>query len=238
MIDRLRNMIATRGVVGTLKAAKHEAEKRLRRWSRRGRENAARDVAFDHSVGIDTHAKVEFTELDVADHADLVAYQPSPPDTVLELIDRAAIDHARFTFIDLGAGKGRPCFVAARRPFRKIVGVELSEQLCAAARTNLAALRDRERRCADVSFTCGDATTYELPAGPTVVYMYNPFGGDPMARLVAHLERSLTATPRELWVLYYNCACRQLFDNSAAFTRVDAGEGGDPWAIYRSACST
>jgi predicted RNA methylase len=244
MLRKLRNLVASRGVLGTLEVVRAAVVQRvrgqLRRVSPEARANAARDVAFDQSVGIDTHGKVPFAKLDVRDQdlAQLVAYQPSPPETVLTLIDRAKLDCERFAFVDLGAGKGRPCFVAARRPFRKIVGVEFSSDLCEAARANLAALRDPERRCSDIAFACQDATTFELPSGPCVIYMYNPFGAEPMGRLVAHLERSLAAQPRELWVLYYNAACRQLFDKSAAFTLLDGGEPmpnvPDPWAIYRS----
>lgn len=239
-MGKLRDLVATKGVLGTLAAVARVVRSKVQRVTPRARAAIARDRAFDRSLGIDTHGKTPFSKLDVRgqDLAQLVAYQPSPPQTVLELIDRAKLDCSRFAFIDIGAGKGRPCFIAAHRPFRAIIGVEFSAQLCDAARSNLTNLHDPDRRCQDITFACCDATTYELPPGPCVIYMYNPFGADPMARLVAHVERTLASEPREVWVLYYNATCRQLFDQSPAFGLIDAGgatdEIPDPWAIYRS----
>ena len=33
------------------------------------------------------------------------------------------MDHRQFTFIDLGSGEGRALMLAARHPFRRIIGV-------------------------------------------------------------------------------------------------------------------
>lgn len=41
------------------------------------------------------------------------------------------------TFVDLGAGKGRAMLLASELPFRRIVGVEFSPELCDVARRNL-----------------------------------------------------------------------------------------------------
>lgn len=41
-------------------------------------------------------------------------------------------------FLDLGSGKGRMVLSAARFPFRRIIGVELSNDLTAIARRNVA----------------------------------------------------------------------------------------------------
>ena len=48
-------------------------------------------------------------------------------------------------FLDLGAGKGRMLLAASRYPFRRVIGVELSDRLAAIARSNVAAFRLRAR---------------------------------------------------------------------------------------------
>ena len=44
-------------------------------------------------------------------------------------------------FIDLGSGMGRMVLEAARYPFKRVIGVELVEQLHDLARANLASTR-------------------------------------------------------------------------------------------------
>ena len=44
----------------------------------------------------------------------------------------------RYTFLDIGAGKGRALLVAAESPFNEVVGVELNPSLAAIARNNIA----------------------------------------------------------------------------------------------------
>src|SRR6185503_12151373 len=49
------------------------------------------------------------------------------------------------TFIDFGCGKGRVVHQAARWPFRRVIGVEVSPELAEIARAGLAARRHRHR---------------------------------------------------------------------------------------------
>src|ERR1700719_3166712 len=42
-----------------------------------------------------------------------------------------------YTFVDIGAGKGRALLLAAELPFRKVIGVELSEELARIAQKNI-----------------------------------------------------------------------------------------------------
>ena len=43
-----------------------------------------------------------------------------------------------YGFVDVGAGKGRALLLAAELPFRKIIGVELNEELTRIAQKNVA----------------------------------------------------------------------------------------------------
>ena len=49
------------------------------------------------------------------------------------LRDAPVRDVSGYTFVDLGSGKGRMLFVAAERPFRRVIGVEFSRSLHAEA---------------------------------------------------------------------------------------------------------
>jgi len=109
-----------------------------------------------------------------------------------------------FTFVDLGCGKGRPLLVATEFPFRDLVGVELSSQLAADAQKNAAVFRQRFPDRVPVRVENGDASIFAYPPGHLVVFLYNPFGAEVIAKVVAGIEAALAAEERTIFVVYYN----------------------------------
>jgi len=85
-------------------------------------------------------------------------YQPTDEALFREMMSALPIAYERFTFIDIGSGKGRALLMAAEYPFRRIVGVELLPELHAIARENIAKCADRR-----VELLCTDARDYEFP---------------------------------------------------------------------------
>lgn len=112
------------------------------------------------------------------------------------------VDRARSVFLDYGCGKGRACLVAARLGFARVIGVELSEPLAQAARSNLAGMRGR--RTAHTEVVVEDARTFRVPPDVAVVYFFNPFVGLTLETVVANLRRSIHVAPRELWIVFFN----------------------------------
>ena len=70
----------------------------------------------------------------------------------------------RDVFVEFGCGKGRVVHQAARRPFRRVVGVEISPVLAEAARSGLAA-RSHQHRCRDVEImsVAGEVRRFRPP---------------------------------------------------------------------------
>jgi SAM-dependent methyltransferase len=114
--------------------------------------------------------------------------------------ERLRLDYHRFTFVDVGSGKGRALLLASDYAFREIIGVELSPELDRVARSNIARYAGAaETR---VSSLQGDAADFRWPAGPLVIYMWNAFTRPVMERVFANLETSLMEQPRELYLVY------------------------------------
>ena len=111
------------------------------------------------------------------------------------------IDHRDFTFIDLGSGKGRALMLAAGYPFQQIIGVEFSAALHSIAMRNLE-IYSGPRLCSDIRCVCGDAAEFKFPDVPLVVLLSNPFVGDVMRQVVTNIEKSVTSSPRPVYVLY------------------------------------
>lgn len=123
-----------------------------------------------------------------------------------------------FTFVDLGAGKGRPAMVASEFPFEQVIGVELSPQLVDQARRNVRVFRQRHPDHAPIRVDNMDAGAFHFPGGDLVLFLYNPFGEAVIRRVVANIEK-LLVQPRSLFVIYYNPVYGACFDASPLLTR-------------------
>jgi hypothetical protein len=104
-------------------------------------------------------------------------------------------------FIDFGSGKGRVVFQAARYPFARVVGVEISEALNEVARRNVE--RNRHRLvCQNVVLVTTDAAGFEVPDDMTVAYFFYPFSGSTFERVLENIVASLDRRPRRVTLIY------------------------------------
>jgi SAM-dependent methyltransferase len=107
------------------------------------------------------------------------------------------------SFLDIGCGKGRVVAQAARRPFRRVIGVELSPELAESARRLLAG-EERRRRCGEVEIVVADVTAWEVPDDVTYVYVYNALSGTALSAMLHRIAESAVRSPRRLLLLYAN----------------------------------
>jgi SAM-dependent methyltransferase len=140
-------------------------------------------------------------EYPTALYADAVAYE-TPDYWYVRKIARTLADEgaSNEVFFDLGSGKGRILCVMARWPYKKVMGIEMSADLCEAARANAHRMR---RKRAPIEVLCADAATADLSTG-TVFFLFNPFGRDTLRSVILNIERSLRNTPRQVRLVFYN----------------------------------
>jgi SAM-dependent methyltransferase len=131
-------------------------------------------------------------------------YQPTEPALFHEMLASLNIQFDEFTFIDVGSGKGRALLLASDYPFRKIVGVELFPALDRVARENISKYKSETQRCFAMEAMCGDASEFQFPAEPLIVYLFNPLPEAALEKMLRNLERSLGSHPRAVYVLYHN----------------------------------
>ncbi|HTD34986.1 MAG TPA: class I SAM-dependent methyltransferase [Candidatus Elarobacter sp.] len=150
-------------------------------------------------------------------------YEPTPVGQAEALLDASPLAPERATFVDLGAGMGRVVMLAARRPFRAVIGVEISPALVEIARENLSTLHDPNRTVRDVKIVRADAAEYAFPRGDLVVFMYNPFHGPVLDAVLAKL---CALADRDVVLLYHTPVDRAAIDATKAFeTIADLGFG-------------
>jgi SAM-dependent methyltransferase len=138
-------------------------------------------------------------------------YRPLPP-----------IDE--FTFVDLGAGMGRPVMLASQFPFHAAMGVELNPTLAGIARRNLRLWKAAGRALAPMKIICGDAAGFEFPQGPCVAFLFNPFGAPVLRQIVAKWSRSFANRAGQLDVLYVNNEQESVLERHAGFARLFQGQ--------------
>lgn len=109
-----------------------------------------------------------------------------------------------FSFIDFGAGMGRAVLVAAQRPFRQVIGVELNPILVRTAKRNLAVWRSAGRARSPMKVIHQDAAEFALPAGPCLAFLFNPFGATVMRQLVKAWKKAQAGRAEAIDILYVN----------------------------------
>jgi SAM-dependent methyltransferase len=112
-----------------------------------------------------------------------VPYLPCPVATVLEALQRANVT-SNDIFVDVGSGTGRTAFLANLLTGAGCIGLEIQPALVEAARGRASWLNlDRTR------FLAGDAADLlRFITIGTVFFLYCPFGGDRVHRLLDDLE--------------------------------------------------
>lgn len=134
----------------------------------------------------------------------------------------AAMDE--FTFVDVGAGMGRAVLLASEMPFKAVVGVELHPTLVRIAKKNLAVWRTAGRAKSPMKMVCGDALAFAWPDGPCVAFLFNPFGGTVMKRMLKALATSFKGRGGELDLLYVNNEQEWVVEVQGGFERQFLGQ--------------
>lgn len=215
---------------GLLAALRHGRAVVGRRWVRRVAIPAS-EAWHNWRLGLDLDHYAETAWSAPAD-SEYKQYEATPWASFNKAMRSIALRPRGEVFVDVGCGKGKVLAMAARYPFRKVIGVELCPALADEARANLARLAP-QLRCRDVQVLTADASTWEFPDDVTVAFFYNPFVGSLLARVCENLERSLLRAPRPLRVVYANsdrfeALARELpwLEKTGAFVHLY------PWSLY------
>jgi len=155
----------------------------------------------ERHLGIQTAGYIHLSDLGLGEHDPTCgSYEPISYRSILTALLSLDIRPDRDVFIDYGSGKGRAVIVAATFPFKRVMGIELSEELNTVARAN--AERAKKRlRCKDLQFVTGDAVAFDPPDDITIVLLYNPFSLEMMQAVVNKICASLARRPRALHVI-------------------------------------
>jgi SAM-dependent methyltransferase len=193
---------------------------------------------FDQAHGVDTSGLVPAAYLLTGHPNDrhVTAYYGVAPSILRQLIAHwreTLPPHPieRYTFLDIGAGKGRGLLVASQFRFRKVVGVELNPALAAIARANVAQWTAAHAAdltaplLAPIEVVEQDALDFDLPRTPALLFLFHPFDAPVLEQLLRRIEAQFAGRPPgsskpALDLLYVNAECAHVLDANPAFTQL------------------
>ena len=181
---------------------------------------------FDQIHGVETSGLIAAGNLITGHPNDshVTAYYGVAPSILRTLIDlwRATgpphpISH--YTFLDIGAGKGRAILVASELPFHQVIGIELNPTLADTAQLNLDhwlathAADITAPPLAPIRLYEQDALTFDLPRTPTLAFLFHPFEAPILKLLLRRIEARFAkkpgTPPPAFDLLYVNSECRR-----------------------------
>ena len=162
------------------------------------------DRAFDATHGVETSGDVPAAYLDAASaHASLghqfISTSVRSFNAIMKLLPA---DVSGFSFVDIGSGKGRTLLLAARFPFRSVIGIEYAASLVQIANANVPSYRGNPPLLSAIESICADATTASYPEVPLIIYLFNPFEIEIFEKVFARIVESYQAAPRPILLIY------------------------------------
>ncbi len=225
-VRRARHWIANRGWRGFFGEVWYRLRLTLQGKPLPGRENGnTRPHPFDVAYRVDTGGLVWGEGLKRPRSEDAAywatGYYGISPSAFTAAVERLGLEWSRFSFVDVGCGKGRAMLLALRFPFRRVCGVELSSTLATVASANLERFAAPWRqKGVPAEAMAGDATEFPFPQGPLVLFLYHPFAAPVMKRFLTHVQNAMTLERREIYLLYANPELEQMVAGTPGFQQM------------------
>ncbi|MGO9016256.1 MAG: hypothetical protein ACLQF0_14900 [Dissulfurispiraceae bacterium] len=180
---------------------------------------------FDLRYGTNTTGVVEVDDLNIGatDRKNAYKYQAANYYILQKLLTTLKMDFGDSVLIDFGSGKGRVLLVALEYGFKRLIGVEISQALCAICEDNLRIYRRNKKKydATKVEISNIDAAKYPIPDDADIFFFYNPFGEEVFIKVIDNIEESLRLHRRSIYILYINPVFRDVLENKGFHCLLD-----------------
>ncbi len=117
-----------------------------------------------------------------------------------QLFEQLYKTYPTYKVIDIGCGKGRALFVAERKGFNQLLGIDIEKDLVGLAIENTKAYTFK-RPESSIVFLEQDALQLSISAEPCIYYLFNPFSDVVMKPFLKHL---LQTSQQDFIIVYLN----------------------------------
>jgi len=178
------------------------------------------DFFYDFYCGIETRKNIELNQLNISspDKINGRPYQGTRLRVFKKIMGKFSpfLPLENSIFLDVGCGKGRVLFMAKSWGFEQIWGIDFSPQLICDCKKNLGQFAKKQknlnkRNRQKIKPILASASQFSSWNQVDIVYMYNPFDGNVLKKVMQSWEQQL-ATNKELYVIYVNPLRSYLFD--------------------------
>ncbi len=196
---------------------------------------ALRAEEFDRKNNINTAGIIYQTDLEMKNKNQLHALQYRGSDFLFfnNALSLLKINFNDYTFIDFGSGKGKALFLASAYSFKKIIGIEFSEDLNAIAQENI-----RQFKKDNIEAYCMDAVDYKIPEESLVCYFYNPFDEYIMAQVISNIRHAYNLYKKNIVIVYTESHFYGLFDAEKWLERLNCTGPTMIWSSNKNNPST
>ncbi|MEQ4721109.1 methyltransferase domain-containing protein [Nonomuraea sp. B19D2] len=167
------------------------------KWLRRN----VGQLLYERRYGVRTAERVDLADIGL-DGEDRVYYAALNWRALRKALPTSEVGE-RDVFVDFGSGMGRVIVQASQYPFKRVIGVELSEELTDIAKENVRNMRVR-RKCGEIELIASDVLDYDIPDDVTVAFFNNPFRGKIFSEVIDRLVASVDRAPRPVRMIYGN----------------------------------
>lgn len=150
---------------------------------------------------------IKTSSLKKSDSTDYFHYQGAGYLILFGIFEKIYKTTNNYTFVDIGCGMGRPCFVAESYGYKNIIGIDLDLELINEAKLNLTR-RLLKNKTSKIDFIHVNAMTYKYKNEPTVYFLFNPFNELVLKNVLAKI---IDQTQSETWFIYMNPLYSKVF---------------------------
>ncbi|MFM7856500.1 MAG: hypothetical protein ACKO96_32410 [Flammeovirgaceae bacterium] len=201
-----------------------------------------RNTSYDKKYNVDTQGLISANDQKfVGGNRDsAVYYYPSSITSVrsmFKFLKTIPIKFSDYVFIDLGAGKGKPLFLASDHPFRYIIGVEASVDTCNVALQNVKTYSSYRQCCKDIRIVNEDMLNFEFPDENLLIFLGNPLvPNSPLYNtLLANIDAASKRYNKSIYLAYYCPDSHELFAQSSVIRVVKHYKSlfdSHDWVVY------
>ncbi len=117
---------------------------------------------------------IKTSSLKKSNSTDYFHYQGAGYLILFRIFEKIYKPTQNYTFVDIGCGMGRPCFVAESYGYKNITGIDLDLELINEAKLNFTR-RLLKNRTSKIEFIHVNAMDYNYKNESTIYFLFNPF---------------------------------------------------------------
>lgn len=150
---------------------------------------------------------IKTSSLKKSNSTDYFHYQGAGYLILFRIFEKIYRQTKNYSFVDIGCGIGRPCFVAESYGYKNITGIDFDKELINEAKLNFEK-RLLKNKTSKFNFIHINALEYNYKNEPTVYFLFNPFNESVLKNV---LSKIIEQTQSETWFIYMNPLYSKVF---------------------------